>query len=1011
MSMTSHFGFKPSGGGRAGSARGSGRTLSRARLRVALLADYMDIFSDGYEERIRQAFDQECRRLGLDLLLVYGRSLDPLDPEQSSHNAVFDQIGPNSVDAVIVLSGALSANCGAAGIAGFLERYRDVPLCSVGAEVPEVPSVLVDGTRGMRAMVEHLASTHGCSRLGFIAGPSSVVEAVERLTAYRAVLAERGIPFDPARVVSGHFTRSGGAAAAEELLSRGVALDGIVAANDSMALGALDVLRRRADGRAALLPVTGFDDFGEARWENPPLSTVAQPFADIATSSIDAVLRRIDGRDAPLVTVLMPRLLIRQSCQCGMDGVRASRSGVGLALAVPSTTSSGGQAQRAPVQPRDARELRERLGVLIHSALDPACSDASLKADQLADGLCRELSGEEGAVCRVLAAQLRGCDAYFAQVVQHLLSRLRSELGGASTPALEDLWHRARDMAAAATSASFAQARLELHFLHVRLLALSERLSASADLDSLREVLVECLPRLGIETAFLSRFVGSDHSELLPLMCLLDGERWDLCRRAYPACELMPPGGFAVSRRRSFVVFPLVHDSQALGFVGFEFFPDAVGHRLIREHVAASLRIALLSQTVTERTLLHDMSIQDTLAAARRLQSLNALTGNVAHDLNNALGPMLALPDAILADIEGLPLDADRVAELRADATAIKRGALRAAQTVKDLLSLGRQTRGSRRSIDVRSLVRSWCEHGADGGRAGSLSSVGVALELGPDPLTIRAAEPQLGRAVCNLLRRATQESPDGSFVEVRVSAASLLAPLDGHERVEPGEYAVIAITDRGPGIPDEELVDLFQPYFSRGSAVAEDGMGLGLAMVQAVVKDHGGYIDVVTKVGSGTTFRLYLPRSGELPSVDKPSAPRAKVSVRLLVVDDEPMQLRTARRILGLLGYQVELLNSGKKAVELFERAAVTGASPYALVLMDMMLNEERDGLEVLESIRRLFPEQRAILLSGHVQAEWVRGERETPRGMVWLAKPYTMDALSHAVASALCEDDSRVP
>ena len=134
-------------------------------------------------------------------------------------------------------------------------------------------------------------------------------------------------------------------------------------------------------------------------------------------------------------------------------------------------------------------------------------------------------------------------------------------------------------------------------------------------------------------------------------------------------------------------------------------------------------------------------------------------------------------------------------------------------------------------------------------------------------------------------------------------------------------------------------------------------------------------------------------PRSG---------APRG--SARILVVDDEPLQLHSARRALEHLGYQVSTITSGLAAYERFMDASSgqrNGTSPYDLVIFDMMLGEEHDGLEILRRVRELFPAQRGLLMSGHAPAE--RGELARQQGFAWLQKPFGTDSLASAVKNVL--------
>jgi CheY-like chemotaxis protein len=155
----------------------------------------------------------------------------------------------------------------------------------------------------------------------------------------------------------------------------------------------------------------------------------------------------------------------------------------------------------------------------------------------------------------------------------------------------------------------------------------------------------------------------------------------------------------------------------------------------------------------------------------------------------------------------------------------------------------------------------------------------------------------------------------------------------------------------------------------------------------------------------------LYFPRiHAALAATHRTSSlPRGRAKV--LVIDDEPTQLRTASRVLGQLGYQIDTLRSGASACEIFaacaaeredgESGRTAGGSPYDLMIVDMALNEDLDGLAVIERIRTLFPCQRALIASGNAPPE--RAEAAISQGLGWLAKPYTSGALARAVEAAL--------
>jgi CheY-like chemotaxis protein len=235
----------------------------------------------------------------------------------------------------------------------------------------------------------------------------------------------------------------------------------------------------------------------------------------------------------------------------------------------------------------------------------------------------------------------------------------------------------------------------------------------------------------------------------------------------------------------------------------------------------------------------------------------------------------------------------------------------------------------------------------------------------------------------------------------VRTRRESLAAPAVRHETIPAGDYAVLTVADDGCGIPPSELPRVFEPFVSRKRPGERSGSGLGLAIVHGVVKEHEGFIDVTSVPGEGTTFSLYFPLAQVTLAVREVSRVASAGSAKILVVDDEEVQRRTCQRILNEVGYQVDTMESGLRAYEMFQRTARTGKSPYDLVIMDMVLGERLDGLQIFERIQRLFPEQKAIVTSGHAPNE--RAELAVSQGLLWLGKPYTSEALTQAVERVL--------
>ena len=219
----------------------------------------------------------------------------------------------------------------------------------------------------------------------------------------------------------------------------------------------------------------------------------------------------------------------------------------------------------------------------------------------------------------------------------------------------------------------------------------------------------------------------------------------------------MPPGALTDDRRESLLVLPLAFENQLLGVIAFSYADGNNGYEAFRNEIAAALKSIRLREELVQTSMLHERSVQERLAATKRMEALSVLAGGVAHDLNNALGPLVALPDVILAQLCEQPGQPLSHRELRADVEAIKVAALRAAQTIKDLLTLGRQGRTAKENLDINQVVKSCWANGSLRFVGEGKAHVDMLAELSSTPLCVRGSESQLARAVDNLIRNAVE--------------------------------------------------------------------------------------------------------------------------------------------------------------------------------------------------------------------------------------------------------------
>ncbi|HEY0469415.1 MAG TPA: ATP-binding protein, partial [Polyangiaceae bacterium] len=650
----------------------------------------------------------------------------------------------------------------------------------------------------------------------------------------------------------------------------------------------------------------------------------------------------------------------------------------------------------------------------VTTALGTGTPEGARDADRLLQALVPALTGNPDPFLGTVEQLLESADDDSAscRALESATARLREELRCCSEPELEDLWHDTRDLIAHRGQRGQVQERIELDNDYLRIVDLNRHLTRAVDLPSLKQALLRMMPSLGISNASFSRYAEGSNVELEPWVCMLDGRPFDPPQVRFAARQLVPAGIWNDDRRRTRLVFPLLCEGERWGVAVFEYTGGTGGFQMLQDQVSVALSSIRLHQQVVEKTVLHERSVQERQATAARMESLSVLSGGVAHDLNNVLGPMVALPDVILQDLGHLdPASLPALTEIRDDMRSIKSASLRAAQTIKDLLTLGRERRVRTDPLDLNALVSDCLTLETLGLTPEDLTQVEISHLLCEEPLIVRAAEAHLVRAITNLVRNALEAIDGPGKVEVITRAVKLTVPLLGYEAVPAGNYAVVTVSDTGRGIDPAGLLRVFEPFFSSKRIRQTSGSGLGLAVVHGVVKEHDGYLDIASQPGQGTTFCLYFPRLDVAleSKAGTSSVPRGRA--RVLIIDDEPTQLRTASRVLGQLGYEIDTLRSGAAACEMFaacaaERRAASAArtantSPYDLLIVDMALNEDHDGLAVIERVRTLFPGQRALIASGNAPHE--RAEAAIGQGLGWLAKPYTSGALARAVEAAL--------
>jgi len=368
---------------------------------------------------------------------------------------------------------------------------------------------------------------------------------------------------------------------------------------------------------------------------------------------------------------------------------------------------------------------------------------------------------------------------------------------------------------------------------------------------------------------------------------------------------------------------------------------------------------------------------------SQALETLGMLAGGVAHDFNNALEVIIGF--ASLARIRLSAAD-----PLHEPLKIILESAKGAADLARSLLDVSKDSPDSSKPVDAGELIRSVVH---------IISrtfdrKVRIEHHIPPHLPCIRGSGNRIQLAILNLCINARDAMQQGGTL-VLEGETQTLKPGDTRlpAACAPGDYVRIGVRDTGEGMPADILEKIFVPLFTtKGPA---HGSGLGLAMVDRIVREAQGFIAVNSEPGEGSEFSLYLPAVFDRPprTTSSTSGQMMTGRGRVLVVDDEPRVLQFLEKGLTRLGYEVETAESGSKACEVYSRKS----GRINCVLLDLIM-PGMSGMETYGRLKEINPEVRVILSSGYSSGR-IRSKAVETGSPEFLEKPFTLEELSQAL------------
>jgi signal transduction histidine kinase/ActR/RegA family two-component response regulator len=435
-----------------------------------------------------------------------------------------------------------------------------------------------------------------------------------------------------------------------------------------------------------------------------------------------------------------------------------------------------------------------------------------------------------------------------------------------------------------------------------------------------------------------------------------------------------------------------VESSDEIGRLAVAFNNMTAQLRLSLEGLERREEALQQSNDQLEMTLIELRETQAQMLQQERVAAVGQLAAGIAHDFNNIMATVLLYTDLLLKTSDLSEKDKRRV-EL------VQQQGRRAADLTQQILDFSRKSVMRRQDLDLRLFVaelKQLLERTLPENIHLYFDSVGERVMVHVDPT-------RLQQVLLNLAINARNAMPDGGELRISLTIKQIENADELSPAVEPGDWAVLTVTDNGTGIPEEVLQHIFEPFFTTRAPL---GSGLGLSQVHGIVTQHGGYVDVITQVGLGTTFKIYLPA---LPLTILDTAVfhdqtviQGQGETILLVEDDEHVQGALISS-LESLNYCVLSAVNGRDALTLYQQRQ----TEIDLVLTDLVM-PELGGKELLQALHKQNPALKAILLTGYPLSDQAE-ELRLLGAVAWCQKPVNLEKLSQIVAQSLHAQDDK--
>lgn len=389
-----------------------------------------------------------------------------------------------------------------------------------------------------------------------------------------------------------------------------------------------------------------------------------------------------------------------------------------------------------------------------------------------------------------------------------------------------------------------------------------------------------------------------------------------------------------------------------------------------------------------KRDITREIEMEVQLRQSQKLEAIGQLAGGIAHDFNNLL-------QVIMAYTEFAKTDLPEGSRSHEDLDRVINAAARGADLTRQMLAFSRRTDLTITSFDVRPQIKELVKML----ERTIPASISISYTFEQDLPNVVADPSQIHQILLNLCINAKDAMSHGGRLILSAHQQTVTeTECSNRPGFSSGHFTVIEVSDTGTGIQEEHLHHIFEPYFT--TKPPGKGTGLGLASAYGIVRQHGGFIEVISQVGIGSTFRVYLPcqpKPAGTAEFSKESAPLPRGTETILIAEDQDDILNMLKRRMEKLGYSVLEAHNGREAIEIYE----TSRDKVQITLLDMQM-PEMDGERSLEQIRRIRQDAKVIVASGFVDTD-TRARLKALGANEVLQKPYQIEKLSAAIRTIL--------